>query len=164
MPQKGNISIIPAHDISVIRNKLYVFGDNDNGIYDVTNHRSPELLVPVDYNDPNLNIHSGWVTDDDKYLFVCIEEGKEAVDVLIFDISNPAFPIRVAEIHDTNSTAHNLYIIGSYAYVSFYTSGFRVYDISDPIIPTLIYEFDTKGSPEQQGAWSVFPFTSSENI
>lgn len=160
----------PAHDISVIRNKLYVFGSGRSGseteIYNVNDQSSPIFLGSYDFQQ-NLTVHSGWVTEDDKYLFVCIEErNEENIDVLILDIANPANPILVGGIHDKNHIAHNLYIIGDYAYVSFYGAGLRIYDVSTPNLPILIYEYVTNDSSKGgfTGAFGVYPFASSENI
>ncbi|MTI31021.1 LVIVD repeat-containing protein, partial [Xanthovirga aplysinae] len=111
--------------------------------------------------------HSGWVTDDHNYLFICNENDK-GIDITIWDISNPSNPTRVSQINDEDNVAHNLYIIGNYAYVSYYRAGLRIYDVSDPNDPFLVYQYDTNDSPFEgshiNGAFGVYPFTSSGNI
>lgn len=155
----------PAHDISVIRDKLYIFYHNmaKVEIYDVREQSSPVFLGEYQFS-PNLGVHSGWATEDDKYLYVCIEEEESMKDVVILDISNPASPFEVGNIHDELHTVHNLYIIENYAYVSFYGAGLRVYDVSNPELPVLAYEYDTNGSSEGLGAFGVYPFATSGAI
>ena len=70
----------------------------------------------------------------------------------------------------TNSIDHNLYIKGNYAYLSNYTSGLRVIDISNPADPGSIHEvgfFDTymqSNSVSFNGAWSSYVYFPSGNI
>jgi len=60
-----------SHDVAIIRNKLYDFHwDEGTLIYDVSNPENPALLGTVRYQGFN---HSGWVTDDDQYLFIADE-------------------------------------------------------------------------------------------
>lgn len=154
----------PAHDISVIRNTMYVFSNSQKvEIYDVNELSSPAFLGEYLFSS-NLSVHSGWVTVDDKYLYVCLENEERMKDVVILDISNPASPFEVGGIHDELNTIHNLYIIGNYAYVSFYGAGLRIYDVSNPVLPALVYEYDTNGSSEGLGAFGVYPFSSSGAI
>ena len=44
---------------------------------------------------------------------------------------------------NSNSTIHNLFILGNYAHVSYYVEGYVVLDISDPTNPTLAGQYDT---------------------
>lgn len=162
-PSNGS-SLRPAHDISVIRDKMYIFMEGRIIVFNVTDHSSPIRLGEYKFSNPNILAHSGWATEDDQYLFVCLEEDKEQEDVIILDISNPASPVEVGIMHDENYTIHNLYIIENYAYVSFYGAGLRIYDVTDPTIPSLIYEYDTNGQSSGLGAFGVYPFATSGNI
>ena len=67
------------------------------------------------------------------------------------------------------SIGHNPYIVGSRAYISYYTDGVQVYDISDPGQVRRIAYFDTdRGytsySPVFRGCWGTYPFFPSGNI
>ena len=53
----------------------------------------------------------------------------------IWDITDVGNPERVGEIDDPETTIHNIYIIDDFAYASYYTAGFRVYNVSDPEKP-----------------------------
>jgi hypothetical protein len=65
---------------------------------------------------------------------------------------------------NNNSIIHNLYILGNYAHVSYYTSGYVVLDISDPTDPQLAGQYDTyppNNSGNYNGAWGVYPYLPS---
>ena len=151
-----------GHDATVIGDRLFDFQGNDQTyIYDVSERSNPQLLSVI--ADPSIAFHhSGWTTTDGRYLFICDEASRNVVpDVTIWDVSDVENPQRVGEIDDPEATVHNLYVIDDRAYVSFYTAGFRVYDVSDPTQPQLIYEFNTA---TRFGAFGVYPFSPSGHI
>jgi choice-of-anchor B domain-containing protein len=152
------------HDVSVVDTILYDFhGPNGTRIYGVSNPASPVLLGVI--SDPNIRFHhSGYPTEDGKYLFICDELALHpTADITVWNIENPASPFKVTEIADAGATVHNLYIVGDFAYTSYYTSGFKVYDVSDPTQPVLADSFDTSAFSGEgfAGAFGVYPFTAS---
>jgi hypothetical protein len=63
-----------------------------------------------------------------------------------------------------NSVIHNLYIRGNYAHISYYTSGYLVLDITDPLNPQIAGQYDTypqNNGGSYNGAWGVYPFLPS---
>lgn len=157
-----------GHDATVIGDRLYDFhGRGGTRIYDVSDRAAPQLLGAVTL--PSIRYHhSGWTTQDDRYLLICDELAlSTGADITIMDIQNPAEPTPVAEIADSTATVHNLYVIDNLAYVSYYTAGFRLYDLAEPTAPRLLDEFDTAPdieAPGFAGAWGVYPFTPSGHI
>ncbi len=157
------------HDIAVIRGRLYDFHSSDGTlIYDITDPANPGLLGTVPYTGFN---HSGWVTDDNNTLFICDEGASDPLpDITVWDISDPAQASQIATISDSEARTHNIYIEENYALVSYYGSGFKVFDISDPSQPELATEFDTNINQDDgigggfEGAFGVYPFTNSTNI
>ena len=158
-----------AHDTSIKGTWLYDFhGLSFTRIYDITNPGAPVLRGQIVDNDIVYH-HSGYPTEDYQYLFICDELSRSPTpDITVWDISNLLSPVKVAEISDPVATVHNLYIIGDYAYVSYYRAGFRVYDVSDPTNPQLADEYDTHIGDELEGkfdgAFGVYPFTNSGAI
>jgi len=155
-----------THDASVVGNRLYSFGGfNFTRVYDITNPQAPTVICQI--NDPAIVYHhSGYPTEDGNYLVIPDELAQDPTpDITVWDISNLADPKRVAEIADPTSTVHNLYIVGDYAFVSYYTAGFKVFDVSDPTQPRLADEYDTApsltGEGKYDGGWGVYPFTNS---
>ncbi len=157
-----------GHDATVIGDRLFDFhGRSGTYIYDVTNRSAPQLLGSITL--PSIRYHhGGWTTRDGAYLLLCDELSQDSTaDITIWDVRDPSNPVLAAEIGDQAAIVHNLYIIDDLAYVSYYTAGFRVYDVSDPRAPRLVDEFDT-ATMEQgigfNGAWGVYPFTPSGHI
>lgn len=156
-----------GHDAFVISDILFNFGGQRGAdIYDVTDRAGPRLLSSI--RDPTIGYyHSGSVSRDGTHLFVCDEfaEGG-AADVSIWDIRDMSHPVRVGSITDSTATIHNLYVVGDLAFISHYSAGFRVFDVSDPTQPVATYEYDT--SPDVGdgfvGAWGVYPFTPSGHV
>lgn len=158
-----------GHDAAVIGNLLYDFGGYvSTKIFDITDATNPRLLTSI--NSPQISFyHSGWPTEDGNYLFICDELadlGSRPNDFTVWNISNLDDPVQVGGFADPDATVHNLYVIGQYAYVSYYRAGFRIFDISDPANPEVIREFDTSQAtgPGFDGAFGVFPFMPSGNI
>jgi choice-of-anchor B domain-containing protein len=161
---------VGGHDVAVIRNRMYDFHATDaTYIYNIQDPANPQLLGTIRHQ--NTYHHSGWVTEDDNYLFICDETAADPLaDITIWNISNPAAPVLVGEISDNTSRAHNLYIIENLAYVSYYGAGLKIFDISTPSNPLLLDEFQTNLNGGDGlgngflGAFGVFPFSPSGNI
>lgn len=162
---------ISGHDATVVGDILYDFHGRDGlNIYDVGEKSAPQLLGVI--NDPTIAYyHSGWPTKDGKFLFICDELSLDpAPDITVWDISDPGNPRRVAQYSDPNATVHNLYIIGDIAYVAYYNSGVRIFDVSNPRKFVLLAEYDTSESALEGfrghplGAFGVYPFTKSGRI
>ncbi|HXV14527.1 MAG TPA: choice-of-anchor B family protein [Candidatus Krumholzibacteria bacterium] len=154
-----------GHDstVDVEHDRLYDFHGYDGvtRIWDISNINSRQLLGSI--TDPTINYHhSGDATEDGNYLYVCDElaTGLEK-DLTVWLISNPAAPVKVGSLFDPVSTIHNLYIIGNFAFVSHYSAGFRVYDVSNPAAPELLDTYDTaplRNGDGYNGCYGVYPF------
>jgi hypothetical protein len=154
-----------GHDstVDVEHNRLYDFhGYDDTHIWDITNINSRVLLGSI--VDPTiLYSHSGDATEDGNHLFVCDEfavgEGK---DCTVWLISNPATPTKVGTVSDISATIRNLYVVGDFAFVSYYTAGFRVYDVANPASPVLLDTYDTDplhtGDGWESGCYGIYPY------
>lgn len=159
-----------GHDVAVIRDRLYDFHAGDaTYIYDVQDPTDPQLLGAV--RNPGTFHHSGWVTEDDNYLYICDEIAVDPLpDVTIWNISDPANAVLVGNISDSTSRVHNLYIIDNLAYVSYYRAGFKIFDVSTPEEPRILNQFNTNLNGGIGigngflGAFGVYPFSPSGNI
>jgi len=133
-----------GHDAITHGNILYDFhGYSVTNIYDITTPGTPQLLGVID--DPTIAYnHSGDVTEDGRYLFICDElSNAPSPDITVWDILDPSNPVRIDEYADNDAIVHNIYVRGSYAFVSYYTAGLRVFDVSDPSNIQMIDEYDT---------------------
>jgi hypothetical protein len=153
-----------GHDstVDLDHHRLYDFhGYNGTNIIDITNINSRVLLGSI--TDPTINYHhSGDATENGNYLYLCDELATGMTnDCSVWNITNPATPTRVGGMTDLTSTIHNLYIIGTFAFVSHYTAGFRVYDVSTPAAPVLLDTYDTapaRTGDGYEGCYGVYPY------
>lgn len=156
-----------GHDVTIAGNRLYDFSDNcGTRIYDLSQPDTLVLLGQI----PSLGIfhHSGYPSADGNYLFVCDELSSPTEnDITIWDISNLSSPILVDSFADPSAYIHNFYIIGNYAYVSYYRNGFRVFDVSDPLNIFIVDEYDTDttlSGPGYGGNYGLYVFSPDGNI
>jgi len=152
-----------GHDVTVHGNRLFDFHGYSYyvRIYDVTNPGAPVLEGTI--TDPNFKYpHSGDTDVSGDYLYMNDELATSPnADFSVWDISNPALPVRGVSINDPNATIHNSYRVGNFLYVSYYVAGFKVFDITDPANPVLCDTYDTSaytGESNYNGAWGVYPF------
>ena len=153
-----------VHAMHFRGNRMFTsgFGNGSNRgrteIYDITNisTQAPTLLGFV--TDPSATItngnkmHSSWTSEDGNYLYSAREEtdsnGPSPGDIRVYDITNPAQPLLVKKISMSDLginavTPHNPVVMGNKLYVSWYQAGTQVFDISDPVNPMKIGEYDT---------------------
>jgi choice-of-anchor B domain-containing protein len=120
-------------------------------------------------------IHQGWLTDDQRYLYVNDELDEmngltDATRTMIWDLSELDDPVLAGVyLAGSNATDHNLYVRGNLMYQSNYAAGLRILDISDPENPVEVAHFDTAPFAADapgffDGSWSNYPFFQSGNI
>jgi len=155
-----------GHDATV-RGDLLIdcHGFAGTNLYDVSDPSSPVLLSTI--TDPTITYHhQGEVSSDGNYLYINDElSNNPNPDISVWDISDRANPVRVSDFAD-QATTHNMYVIGDYAYVSYYTAGLRIFDISDPSQLVLADEYDTNPASGEgfAGAFGVYPSEITGNI
>jgi hypothetical protein len=160
-------NLFQGHDATVVDDILYDFhGFDGTFIYDVTNPASPVLLGSI--TDPAIVYHhSGWTSAEGKFLFITDELGMHpTADFTVWNINNPANPFKVAEWADDNATVHNVFRVGNFLHVAYYTAGYRVFDLSNLPSITLCDEYDTTPvfGENFRGAFGCYPFAPSGNI
>jgi hypothetical protein len=138
-------------------------------IFDLKHDPTNPISVWSGVVDPTIIFHhSGWVSADGDYLFINDEFAVDpAPDVTVWDISTPSDPVRVAVIGDASASVHNSYRVGDHLFMSYYTAGFKVYDISDPAFPVIAGQYDTSALTGEyifDGAWGCYPFTPSGHV
>jgi len=161
-PLVWEIPSTDGHDCVVVDDVLYLFfGYSGTFLFDVSNRHVPVYLGGI--TDPAIEYnHHGWPSQDRTHLFILDEFAlSPAPDITVWNITDPAAPVKVGSISDPTSSAHNGFVIGNYLYVAYYNSGFRVYDVSTPSQPVMVDEYDTNALQVEgnfDGAWGVYPF------
>ena len=155
-----------VHDACIRRGKAYVCNGRayQTRILDITNPTSISQIgtcrTQAGYN------HAAWVADDDKLLCVTDEIARNGVTphMTVWDISNPSRPVKKGDYDPGGGAiAHNVFVIGRTAFLSYYIHGFHKDDLANPSTPTKVagYSTSTRTTPGYYGAWGCFPFQDS---
>ena len=150
-------------------------GANENQVViaDVTDKNNPFEISTIEY--PNFRYtHQGWFTEDQRYFILGDELDEQNFGfnsrTLFFDFADLDNPV----LHESYSgpTAaidHNGYVKGDEYFLSNYTAGLRVLDISDiegrAIVETSYFDtYPSSDNTNFDGVWSNYPYFSSGNI
>ncbi len=163
----GNIG---GHDLFV-RDHIVIANKGNQGmrIYDYTDYNNPVQLGSLeDYINDGYN-HSGWMSEDGSHYFLCDETGGRFVKSIdITDFSDMEIvDMFKSDNENPNHIAHNAMVLGNLLYVSYYSDGLQVFDITDPTQVIRKYYYDTYPGVNDsgfKGAWGVYSFLPSGRI
>ncbi len=150
--------------------KEICIGSNEThiSIADVSDKANPIALSKGTYPRADY-IHQGWFSEDQRYFFQD-DEGDETSSgsetrTIIWDLEDLDDPVFLGDFFSgVQAIDHNMYVRGNFLYQANYTSGLRIWDISDPVNPQFVAYFDTfPGSDAGRfaGAWSNYPYFES---
>ena len=157
----GNWETEYFHDVVVLDHRVYGSAINDDTLYvlDATNASSPTVLGSVG-NYPSAFTHNAWMTADNQYVLTTDE--LVGASCRMWDVSNLPTITQVDAYRPVpTSIPHNAHIRGDYAYISHYTIGVRVLDVSDPANLVEVGFYDTFPAGDggtYDGCWGVYPF------
>lgn len=153
-------------------NVLVDFNEDRLEFWDVTNSSAPSLLSRADRYANTGYVHSGWPTEDQQFVFAH-DEGDETVGglattVRVFSLADLTNPTLVGSFTGpTNAIDHNGFVRGNRYYMSNYSRGLTVLDISNPAAPIEAGFFDTYGANDNAvfaGAWGAYPYFHSGTV
>ena len=156
--------------------EIYIGSNSDGGsnnkvvIVDVTDKSNPELITTKSYSGSGY-AHQSWLSTDHKYLFFGDELDEYYyggnTKTFVFNLENLSEPLLHFTYNGTTTAIdHNGYTVGGLYYLSNYTAGLRVMDISqiqNKIMDEIMY-FDTYPESDLSsfdGVWNVYPFFQS---
>jgi len=150
---------------------LFDFNESTVDIWDITDINDPQRLSRTPYANSGY-VHSGWWSEDRQYMFVHdeLDEQRSGLQTTlrIFSLTDLRAPTLAATW--TGSTAaidHNGFVRGSRYYMSNYSQGLTILDISDPTQPAEVGRIDTypfSQSANFVGAWGTYPFFPSGTV
>jgi len=132
-------------------------------VVDVTDPTKPTIIGS--HAAKHTLVHNVWPTTDSKYLYVTHEDNNEPVS--IWDATDLQDIKEVGELYLTENNddiaAHNVFVRENKLWISYYSMGTVVYDITNPLKPQLIATYDTFQSywtnqGGLSGNWGVYPF------
>ena len=142
------------HDIYVWNDTVVACAEDTYDLVDVSDKSNPQW-ISSSAALPGIYAHSGWMTEDKRYFYGT--EEFNSVDITVWDLQDRTSWDLVVPSWETgsNATVHNLFILGNYAHVSYYTDGYVILDISDPLNPFLAGEYSTSEM------WGCYPYLPS---
>ncbi len=163
-----------VHDINVFNNIAFASsGNNGLYVYDFTDPANPITLGSLTtYPEQGYN-HSSWPTADGTTLIMADETFDRGLKTVnISDLSDmtvtDVFRSELLAPEATGSIAHNPFIRGNYAFVSYYHDGLQVFDLSDPENVVQVAGYDTEPDNTNYngftGLWGAYPFLPSGTI
>ncbi len=155
------------HDIYVENDTAYAacYNAQEFWILDVSDPANIVDLASVNYGH---GCHSTWLIEDDhNYLLTTDEENRGRIRC--WDISDVTNITQVSRYRNPGQwfTVHNVFVVGSMAYISYYQEGIRMVDFTDPLNPVEVGFYDTRPVEDATlftGAFGVYPYLPSGNI
>ncbi len=111
--------------------------------------------------------HVVWPTRDNNYAVTTSETLSSAGYMRVFDIRNKSAPKQIATyiVPGSSRSAHNAYFRDRVVYMSYYSEGLRVVDLSVPAKPVEVGFYDTDGTNSgYRGSWGCYPFMPSGTV
>jgi choice-of-anchor B domain-containing protein len=113
------------------------------------------------YNSPIGPVHACWPVGDGEHLLITHET--QGGHLRSIDVSDSLAPVFVDALNpDPTTSAHNVHVEGGLAFVSWYSRGTRVIDVSNPQALSEVGYWDTNdGTGLTDGNWGVYPHLPS---
>jgi choice-of-anchor B domain-containing protein len=161
-------------DNDYVGSEIYIGSNEDElVILDVSDKSNITNISTISYSNIGYT-HQAWLTEDERFLLL----GDELDEIsfgfntrtIVFDLLDLDNPVVHMEYSANNpSIDHNGYVYNGLYYLSSYTAGLRVLDVTD-IANQNISEvgfFDSFSSSDNlafDGLWNAYPFFDSGNI
>ena len=152
---------------------LLDFNENQIELWDITIPTSPVLLNTGGTSYSNVRyVHSGWWSEDRLTVFVHdeLDERDRGLQTTLraFSVADLRNPVQQGTwTGPTPAIDHNGFVRGNRYYMSNYTRGLTVLDITDPSAPQAVGRLDTYPGSDStmfNGAWGAYPFFYSGNV
>jgi hypothetical protein len=135
-----------VHAVHVRGNRMYTSGWRGKiEIYDISNLaiQPPAFLGAITGDNNN---HTSYTSEDGNYLYSARETFDG--DIRVYDVRDPAEPFLVKSISTSQLglqaiSPHDPVVMGDKLYVSWYQAGVQIFDISDPVNPVHVAQYDT---------------------
>lgn len=149
-----------VHDMTARNGRCYVAEGYDSAysVWNITDPRHPALVVRWNVASGHF-AHNIWPSEDGSFV-ATTEEVPRGLPMRIWSLNGGLAPTARGSFKYGDATPHNVHIEGTRAYLSHYSQGLVVVDISNLDQPTALAHWDTSpfvGS-DYEGCWGVFKF------
>jgi len=153
------------HDVYV-RNDTAYLNDGTSGLYIVDFATPGNPIVEGTHPADSGYNHSGWLSEDGSVYALAYESFGFPINLLdVSDMSNITILSTISSGVNALSIPHNLIIRDTFLYASYYNDGLYIFDISDPVNPSIAGFYDTSTelhiNGNYRGAWGVYPLLPS---
>ncbi len=158
----GNWETAYFHDVQVQNGRLFGSAINVARLYvlDVSNPASIPAPLGTAQGYPAAFTHNAWPTPDGLYVMTTDETSSSSCRM--WDLGTlPTLQQTDSYRPNTTTIPHNTHIEGDYAYISYYTLGVKIVDVSDPFDLEEVGAYDTWPASDGSsfdGCWGAFPF------
>ena len=150
---------------------LVDFNEDLIDLWDITDAANSTLLSRTGYSNARY-VHSGWWSEDRQYLYAHdeLDETRDGLPTTlrIFSLADLANPSLAGTwTGPTAAIDHNGFVRGNRYYMSNYTRGLTILDLSNPTNPSQVGFFDTFAANNNAafaGAWGAYPFFHSGTV
>ena len=149
-----------VHDMTAVGNFCYVAEGYANSFskWDVSDPKNPQLVVRWNV-EPGHFSHAIWPSGDGTFA-VTTEELPVGLPARVWQFNGTAPPTLLSSFRIGTGTPHNVILEGRIAYLSHYSEGAAVVDLTNPAVPRVVAQKDTNGlnGPNLGGCWGVYKF------
>ena len=149
-----------VHDMTAVGELVYVAEGTASSfsIWDVKNPATPTLKVRWVGTAGNF-AHNIWPGGDGTFV-VTTEEVPAGLPARVWRLNDTAAPTQLSSFKVGTGTPHNVIMEGNMAYVSHYTEGAAVVDLSNPSVPKVVMRVDTSAfsGSGYNGCWGAYKF------
>ena len=157
-----------THDLFARNDTLWMACSDHFSVWDMADPTNPIHLIYLKKNDFGY-CHSIWPTKNGKHFITTEETPNKTVKIWAWDSNSAGYDSArlVSEFLGKSPMAHNVQIEGDSLYISHYTAGVMVMDISDPANPVPVAQYDTYPHHDGDGylgCWGIYPHSPSGYI
>lgn len=149
---------------------LLDFNEDIVNVWDISAPQDPRQLGSASYAG-SAYVHSGWWSEDRQYVFVHDEQDEQRglnTTLRVFSVADLRLPVQAGTwTGPTQAIDHNGFVRGNRYYMSNYSRGLTVLDITDPATPVTVGRLDTypfSNASSFVGAWGAYPFFFSNTV
>ena len=151
---------VSVHDMTAVGEKVYVADGEASSfsIWDVKDPAAPKEEVRWSLAPGNF-AHNIWPSGDGTFV-VTTEESPTGLPARVWQLNGSAPPTPLSSFKIGSGTPHNVVMEGRIAYLSHYSEGAAVVDLTNPAAPRTILKVDTSDftGPDLNGCWGVYKF------
>ena len=151
---------VSVHDMTAAGDVLWVAEGEASSFsgWDVKDPFNPKLAVRWQVELGHY-AHNIWPSGDGTFV-VTTEELPNGLPARVWKLNGSATPTQLSSFKVGTGTPHNVVMEGRMAYLSHYSEGAAVVDLTDPAAPKTLMRVDTnvQTGPALNGCWGVYKF------